>query len=122
MRIGKWTAVVALVAMLATTLAAPQLPLAYAGSKGRRNTAIALGAVTVYSLLKGKKKAALIGAAATAYAYKRYSNEKRRERERRETRERREARAWRWQRSCYQNDWRGYNNHYSKHRKHRRCR
>lgn len=41
-------------------------------SKGRRNTTIALGAVTAYGLLKGNKKVAIVGGLGTAYAYKRY--------------------------------------------------
>ena len=59
---------------------------AFAGSKGRRNTAIGLGAVTVHQALKGKTTNAIIAGAGTAYAYKRYKDarnaEKRRERRR----------------------------------------
>ena len=57
---------------------------AFAGSKGRRNTAIGLGAVTIHQALKGKTTNALVLGAGTAYAYKRYrdarKSEKRRER------------------------------------------
>lgn len=53
---------------------------AEASVKGRRNTTIAAGAVTVYGLLKGNKKVAIIGGLGTAYAYKRYRDAKRSQR------------------------------------------
>lgn len=52
---------------------------AQAGATGRRNTALGLGAASIYAYSKGKKKAAVVGALGTAYAYKRYSNSKKRE-------------------------------------------
>jgi len=57
-------------------------PAANAGSKGRLNTTYALGAATVYSLLKGKTTQGLILGAGTAYAYKRYRDAKKGERRR----------------------------------------
>jgi hypothetical protein len=59
-------------------------PAAHAGSKGRKNTTIAVGAVALHQLLKGKTTNGLIAGAGAAYAYKRYKDsrdeEKRRER------------------------------------------
>lgn len=59
-------------------------PAAEAGSKGRKNTALALGAVAVHQLLTKKTTNGLIAGAGAAYAYKRYQDarkdEKRRER------------------------------------------
>jgi hypothetical protein len=57
-------------------------PVAQASSKGRLNTTYALGAATIYSLLKGKTTQGLILGAGTAYAYKRYSDARRSERRR----------------------------------------
>ena len=57
-------------------------PAAQAGSKGRRNTTYALGAATVYSLLKGKTTQGLILGAGTAYAYKRYRDARKDEKRR----------------------------------------
>lgn len=58
--------------------------LAMAGSKGRLNTTIGLGAATIHQALKGKKTNALVLGAGTAYAYTRYNkarkDEKRRQR------------------------------------------
>jgi len=82
-RTNRWIALSVLGAMLLSTLGVFSITPAYAGAKGRRNTAIALGAVTAYALVKKKKKLAIAGAVGTAYAYKRYSNQKKRERNRR---------------------------------------
>lgn len=58
-------------AVLATAL----IPsAAFASSKGRKNTTIALGALTVHQALKGKTTNALVLGAGTAYAYKRYKD------------------------------------------------
>jgi len=51
-------------------------PVAQASSKGRLNTTYALGAATIFSLVKGKTIPGLILGAGTAYAYKRYSDAK----------------------------------------------
>jgi hypothetical protein len=57
-------------------------PAAQASSKGRLNTTYALGAATIYSLLKGKTTQGLILGAGTAYAYKRYNDARHTERRR----------------------------------------
>ena len=57
-------------------------PAAQASSKGRLNTTYALGAATIYSLLKGKTTQGLILGAGTAYAYKRYNDARKSERRR----------------------------------------
>jgi hypothetical protein len=59
-------------AMLISALALPGV--ASASAKGRKNTTLALGAITAYELLKGKTTNALIAGAATAYAYKKYDD------------------------------------------------
>lgn len=57
-------------------------PAARASSKGRLNTTYALGAATIYSLLKGKTTQGVILGLGTAYAYKRYNDAHRAERRR----------------------------------------
>jgi hypothetical protein len=57
-------------------------PAAQASSKGRLNTTYALGAATIYSLLKGKTTQGVILGLGTAYAYKRYNDAHRAERRR----------------------------------------
>ncbi|MBW3624225.1 MAG: hypothetical protein KY468_12535 [Armatimonadetes bacterium] len=71
-----WGSVLAIAAMLGS-LAAPNL--AHAGSKGRKNTAIGLGAATIHQAVKGKTTNAVILGAGTAYAYKRYKDAKKEE-------------------------------------------
>jgi hypothetical protein len=56
---------------------------AHAGSKGRRNTTIALGAATAYGLLKKKKTLAIGAGVGTAVAYSRYRKAKKAEQRRR---------------------------------------
>jgi hypothetical protein len=51
-------------------------PAAHASSKGRLNTTYALGAASIFSLLKGKTMPGLVLGAGTAYAYKRYNDSK----------------------------------------------
>jgi hypothetical protein len=64
--------------LLATAVGAGLLTVcasgAHAGSKGRKNTTIGLGALAAYGLLKGNTTMGLAGAAGTAYAYKRYKD------------------------------------------------
>lgn len=67
----RWTAGLLALAVSAGLLFAGA-PATEASSKGRKNTTYALGAVAVYSLLKGKTTQGLIAGAGTAYAYKRY--------------------------------------------------
>ena len=55
-------------------------PRAQAGSEGRKNTAIGLGAVAAYELLRGEGTKGLIAGAAAAYAYKRYQDARKAER------------------------------------------
>src|SRR5437667_12337351 len=53
-----------------------------ASSKGRRNTAIGLGAATAYSLLRHKTTQGVVLGAGTAYAYSRYRHARNTERRR----------------------------------------
>jgi len=52
---------------------------ALAGSKGRQNTAVGLTAATVYSVLTKNDRAALVGAVASAAAWKSYEDARKRE-------------------------------------------
>ncbi len=56
--------------------------VAEAGSKGRRNTAAALGAVSAYSLIQGKGTIGLATGAGAVYAYSRYRKARKSERNR----------------------------------------
>jgi hypothetical protein len=56
---------------------------AQAGSKGRRNTTIALGALALHQALHHKTGNALVLGAGTAYAYKRYRDSRKSEKARR---------------------------------------
>src|SRR5439155_30510 len=49
-------------------------PTAHASSKGRKNTAIGLGALAVYGLLSGKTGTGLLAGSGASYAYKRYQD------------------------------------------------
>jgi uncharacterized membrane protein YebE (DUF533 family) len=49
---------------------------AEAGSKGRKNTALGLGAAAAYQLLRGKTTTGLALGAGAAYGYKRYKDSK----------------------------------------------
>jgi uncharacterized membrane protein YebE (DUF533 family) len=98
---NRWIALSVLFAMMLTTLGAVFVQPAEASAKGRRNTTIALGALTGYALLKKKKGLAIAGAVGTAYAYKRYSNQKKRERTA-------EQRRVRWYQQRYGRNWRNY--------------
>jgi hypothetical protein len=55
-------------------------PTAQASSKGRKNTAIGLGALAAYGLLSGKTGTGLAAGAGAAYAYKRYRDSRKTER------------------------------------------
>lgn len=71
----QWKSAVALGGALLTLL-----PLsARAGSDGRKNTAIALGAAAAYELLKGKTTEAVALGAGAAYAGKRYEDARKNE-------------------------------------------
>lgn len=69
-----------LAAALAAGMVTVGAPQARASSKGRRNFALGLGAVAAYELLRGKTGTGLLAAAGAAYAYKRYSDARKRER------------------------------------------
>ena len=56
---------------------------AQASAKGRRNTAIALGAIAAHQLLTGKTRNGIIAGAGAAYAYKRYNDARKDENRRR---------------------------------------
>jgi len=73
---------------------------AEASTKGRRNTTIALGAVTAYGLLKHNKTATIAGGIGTAIAYSRYNKSKKHDKRRRQS----------WYRQRYGRNWR---NHYT---------
>lgn len=77
---NRWALLGAVAVMSAATVGGPLLGEAQASKKGRRNTAIAAGAVTAYGLLKGNKTVAIAGGLGTAYAYKRYRDAKKSER------------------------------------------
>jgi len=53
---------------------------ASASANGRKNTALALGAIAVQQLLTGKTTNGLIAGAGAAYAYKRYEDARKDER------------------------------------------
>jgi hypothetical protein len=57
-------------------------PTAQAGSKGRKNTALVLGAVAVQQLLSKKTTNGLIAGAGAAYAYKKYRDKRKEEQHR----------------------------------------
>jgi uncharacterized membrane protein YebE (DUF533 family) len=57
---------------MSMSLAAP----AHAGSEGRKNTTLVLGAVALHQLLTGKTTNGLIAGAGTAVAYKNYKDAK----------------------------------------------
>lgn len=52
---------------------------AFASTKGRKNTAMVLTAATAYSALKKNDRAALVGALATAQAWKNYEDSRKRD-------------------------------------------
>ena len=53
------------------------LPAAtFASVKGRRNTALGLGAISIYNLAKGRTGTGLLFGAGAAYAYKRYADQR----------------------------------------------
>jgi len=67
---------------LAAGLFIMDAPGAQASAKGRRNTAIGLGAATAYSLLRHKTTQGVVLGAGTAYAYSRYRHARNAERRR----------------------------------------
>lgn len=91
---NRWIAFGLLGAMVATTCGGFGTTAAYASAKGRRNTTIALGAVTAYGLLKKKKTVAIAGGVGTAVAYRQYRIAKKREKRRQSWYKRRYGRNW----------------------------
>jgi hypothetical protein len=68
--------------LFGASLLALGTPGVEAGSKGRKNTTIAIGAVALHQLLTGKTTNGLIAGAGAAYAYKRYQDAREDEKER----------------------------------------
>jgi predicted secreted Zn-dependent protease len=83
-------------AMLISALALPGV--ASASTKGRENTALALGALTALELVKGQSTNALLAGAATAFAYSKYEDSKKND-QRRDRWE--NSRNWRETRRSY---------------------
>jgi hypothetical protein len=81
----KWVALLVSGLMLAGTFGGLGVSPVQASTKGRRNLAIGLAAVTAYGLLKKNNKIAIPAALGTAYFYKRY-RDARQDEERREDR------------------------------------
>jgi hypothetical protein len=73
---NRWIALSVLFALMLSTLGTAFVTPAEASTKGRRNTTIALGALTAYGLVKKKKTLAIAGGLGTAYAYTRYRKSK----------------------------------------------
>jgi len=69
----KPTRAIALAVMLAVLLTAIIPAASFASVKGRRTTAIALTAVSIYELARGHTGVGLVAGAGAAYAWKRYS-------------------------------------------------
>lgn len=99
----RWIGLSVMATMLMTTLGFGMVQPAEASTKGRRNTTIALGAVTAYGLLKKNKKVAIAGGVGTAYAYSRYRKSKKSKAWRS-----REAARQRWFQQRYGRNWRNY--------------
>lgn len=78
---------VALVSSIGLSLVAA--PAAEAGSKGRRNTALALGAVAVYGVVKKKPLVAGLAGGGALYSYTRSRQAASKERQRRKWTQRR---------------------------------
>lgn len=74
-----------LVAALGVGLLGIGTPPAHASSKGRKNTALLLGGVAAYQLLKGKTTTGLAAGAGAAYAYKKYRDKRKDEKRRAST-------------------------------------
>lgn len=66
---NRWIALTTLGIMMAGSFGGLGTPQAQAGSKGRRNTMLGLGAVTAYGLLTHRRSLAVAGAVGTGIAY-----------------------------------------------------
>lgn len=100
MKHAKSISLTTLAALAATTVGGLSATPVQASEKGRRNTTIALGAVTAYGLLKKKKTVAIAGGVGTALAYTQY-NKSKRARQKRE-----ERRRISWYQQRYGRNWR----------------
>jgi hypothetical protein len=98
---NRWIGLGVLGVMVATSFGGFGTSLANASTKGRRNTALALGAVTAYGLIKKKKTVAIAGAVGTAVAYRQYRISKKRD-------NRRDARRRAWYQRRYGRNWYRY--------------
>lgn len=98
----RWIALSVAFAMLLSTLGAAFVTPAQASTKGRRNTTIALGALTAYGLLKKKKTLAIGAGVGTAYAYHRYNKSKK------WNKRAAEQRRIRWYQQRYGRNWRAH--------------
>jgi hypothetical protein len=78
---NRWTAGL-LVTALGVGLLGMSTPRADASSKGRKNTALLLGGVAAYQLLKGKTTTGLAAGAGAVYAYKKYRDKRKAEKRR----------------------------------------
>ncbi len=76
---NRWIALSVLGAMMLSTVGGAFTAPAEASTKGRRNTTIALGALTAYGLIKKKKTLAIGAGVGTAIAYSRYRKSKKRD-------------------------------------------
>jgi hypothetical protein len=90
---------ITLLAAIGVSLAAPNV--AEAGSKGRRNTAIAAGAVGVYGIVKKKPLLAGVGTGVGIYSYMKSREAAKKERNRRVRRVRYVRRGGRVYRQVY---------------------
>ena len=98
---NRWIALSVLFALMLSTLGAAFVAPAEASTKGRRNTTIALGALTAYGLIKKKKTLAIGAGVGTAIAYHRYRKGKQSDRRR--------SRLWYQQR--YGRNWKSHYYH-----------
>jgi len=90
---------ITLLAAIGVSLAAPTV--AEAGSKGRRNTAIAAGAVGIYGIVKKKPLLAGVGTGVGIYSYMKSREAAKKERNRRVRRVRYVRRGGRVYRQVY---------------------
>jgi len=80
-RLSLPTAALCATAFLAAPLATPKT--AEASTKGKKNTAIVLGALAAHQLLTGKTTNGILLGAGTAYAYKKYNDSRKADNNRR---------------------------------------
>jgi hypothetical protein len=76
MAITRMARYIALVVLTIFAMVALLPAATFASVKGRRNTAIGLGAISIYNLARGKTGTGLLFGAGAGYAYKRYANQR----------------------------------------------